>query len=506
MMEEVIKFRLSVNQLKKEEFNEFINKLDIKTITSIMLKGFLYMHEYSENEYNESTNYIKNINNIISTIITSRKINESTEVRDTNISPNPLKINKLPNAMIQTCASYLNAVDYFDFSICDASIYVACNSPISLEKLDMTEDGYPNNLSRFRLLKQICISPFDFTTKYDENIYQLRHIKSLTLNMNENIDYDGMEILINKNYIDLANIEELKCISFGSDEQLYECNTFCKFLQKFPNVTHFYIEDLHLTNINDNINEIESLLPKLTALTFTSNNKNAELFRNKMIETHSKQIVYLEYDEEDTDLNMHSINLFQLKELIIHSPNIDSLKEFIQGNGKLQRVLINLGSTGAHNNEKIKSIIVYLYSKYYKINQIKLRLNINQFEKIIEWTEIGLRDLKFANVSRVHNYLRIIYEVYVNYEDETKLLMYEIGLYLNRIINASIVSPIKHFLIKFTLYGNIKETKLELMNKLRNQYLTFEERGINCDDEKYHTIIVCNKQCIINGYWETWMV
>ncbi len=120
-MEKIIRFRLSVKQLDTNEFNIFVNKFGKDEIISLLIKGFLYMHKYSQKQDDPTVN---DVNNIISNIIESREINKSNENKSNNES---LKLNKLPNVLIRECASYLNVIDYLNFSQCDGLINIATN-------------------------------------------------------------------------------------------------------------------------------------------------------------------------------------------------------------------------------------------------------------------------------------------------------------------------------------------------------------------------------------------
>eukprot|EP01084_Bolivina_argentea_P120805 214169_1 len=145
-MEEIIKTRLSVNLLDTEEFNIFVKELGKDQIISLMLKGFLFMYQNSQNQHQ-----MTNVNNIVSNIIQSRETNKLyySNENTTHTESRALKINNLPNVLIRECASYLEVIDYLHFSQCDGLIYVSCNSPSSLQYLDMIKDGYPNNLNKF---------------------------------------------------------------------------------------------------------------------------------------------------------------------------------------------------------------------------------------------------------------------------------------------------------------------------------------------------------------------
>eukprot|EP01084_Bolivina_argentea_P219852 372746_1 len=282
-MEELIRFRLSINQLDNNEFNVFVNKCGKDQIISLMLKSFLFMRQHSQNPYNQITN----INDIISNITQSRTTKKSS---DSNTSDESFKINKLSSALIRECSSYLNLIDYLSFSQCDGLIYVSCHSPVSLYYLDMSQNGYPDNLNKFRLLKRVHLVPAKFNKKYNNFSLELNNITHLSLDMCNSNNHAEIETLMNATCIRFTQITKLNIAYFGSENQPYDFYLFLEFLKKFPIVNCLAISNIYFDQFTNELNIISQLLPQLKELIFESDDTNANIFANKLIDTHSKQI------------------------------------------------------------------------------------------------------------------------------------------------------------------------------------------------------------------------
>eukprot|EP01084_Bolivina_argentea_P017155 32040_1 len=357
-MEEIIRFRLGVNQLDNNEFNVFVDRFGKDEMISLMLKGIIFMHQYSQNKYDQITN----VNNIISNIIESREI--KNKPNENIINNESFKINKLPNVLIRECASFLHVIDYLHFSQCDGLIYVACNSPSSLQYLDMTKNGYPYNLNKFPLLKTIRLNPLKFTKKYNNCSIALKHIKHLSLDMNNNRNHSEIVKFMSMQCINFANISTLTLLRFGSYKPYniytwqrpsrtgsysYGCDfhSFCEFLNKFVNVNCLSIYQLYIADFFNNIKErniISKLLPQLKRFTFQSKDMNANLFANKLIETHSKQIIHLGYDEKTDNLHSNSLKSLKLRELIANHPRLNTISQLITQSTQLKSLFIDLSN------------------------------------------------------------------------------------------------------------------------------------------------------------------
>ncbi len=366
----------------------------------------------------------------------------------------------------------------------------------------MIKHGYPNILNKFPLLKTIYFNPSEFNKKYNNLSVVLNNINKLQLNMYNRNYHSEIVTFMNMKCIDFTKITALKLFCVGWPRRsAYNFNLFCELLRKFPNVNYLHIWSIYFDEIIDTNDMIAQLLPQLKVFTFESDDINANIFRDKLLQTHSKQITHLNYDEPKIGLNSDSIQSLNLQELIVTNPDIDSLSQLIKQSAQLKRVFVDIsgGKINNSNNQKIKNIISSLYGKCCKLNEIQLCMVYEYFEKIIGWTEIEL-----SNSECEHNYLKIIYEIY--YED-SEISMDQIELYLIRIINALTLSLTKHFMVVFRLYGNMDtiemKKKEELINKLKKRCLVFEEITSDTDlDGTYQRIIVSNKECIINGYQE----
>eukprot|EP01084_Bolivina_argentea_P269566 458175_1 len=509
-MEEVIRFRLLVNELQDKEFNIFLNKLSHDEIISIMLKGFIYIHEENLNSN------VSNINNIIYNIIKLRQSNQpaitDNKLNIVNINKQKtvqkIKLNELPSTIIRECASYLDVDDYLDFAQCDGSLYVACNSPCSLQSLDMTQYGYPADLSRFPLLKTICVDPEEFYTEYEDlSQYgserfkgESLRVKTMTLNMDGSNDaYSVLRFsceFCDKYIFDKTKIEALKCKSFGSPGNLYESKAFCKYLECLPNVNNLYISGGYFTAFTYKNDKIAQLLPKLKWLTIAGGNMEVNIFRDKLIETH-KNIEFLGYSETRRTIgNLTKSN--KLKQLIINNPNLYSLSNVINISymHNLEKIWLHVYRVDV-DNKTLKDIMSRLFSKNYNMRVFKVSCKVKQFEKIIKLMEVAL--MHSEDVER--EFINIFY--HISY-DNISIDIEEIILYLRRIINILSMSSTKHFTVTCFISENIKTINIVKKKKLVGQ---LEKRYLVLDiyEKKSHQYIqISNKDCEVQNQDEIW--
>eukprot|EP01084_Bolivina_argentea_P230725 389232_1 len=164
---------------------------------------------------------------------------------------------------------------------------------MTLQKLNIRGFDLPLDLTRFAMVKTFCISP----KAYNEcKITQFTHLNKLHID-NEGNDFDDdIKMFMCSDKMNFSEITHLKLQKFGSDYE-YDFDAFCYFLSKFPNVTHLELEDIFLTEFNDNNPNIAKITPKLQAL-YCSNldhDISANLFRNKLMNMYSKQLKELHF-------------------------------------------------------------------------------------------------------------------------------------------------------------------------------------------------------------------
>eukprot|EP01083_Nonionella_stella_P073073 197331_1 len=141
-----IQFQHLISQLTHQERIGFLSKL-LDSHTDIILAS-LFQHLVKPNQINEVNAFNKELSSIIQSKEKPQKLLCT-------------KLDLLPRAIIGSVASFLDLSEYQQFNRSNRSIYLGCNTPNTLQELDLTalEDYSFINLSSFTSIKTFCIDP-----------------------------------------------------------------------------------------------------------------------------------------------------------------------------------------------------------------------------------------------------------------------------------------------------------------------------------------------------------
>lgn len=499
-MEPLINFRLSASKLTTDETNRFINKImqifGAEQIVSSISNDF--GHQYRKNHAHNTR--LQPMIDMMTKIINSRKKNEDQPSQD---SPNndslPFTMENMAPQLIGHCASFLEADDYMNLSIANRTIYCAANSPNTLRELDLRkQENYDEiDLNRFVLLKALAICPNELN-KFRLSLYpkcnNFSHLVELHIDNEANVDADSIMAFIDSNIIPLGQITKLKLSNFGymdddEDDHCFDSVLFCKLLSYFPNVIHLELASIHLLNFGDGNEFIHpecKILSKLTSLDclYLGPNDSANWLRDKLMETFSKQIECIGYNEDFVEISTYSFpNLRQLK---LFNGEDDSLKKMIDANNSLDHV--DLGLIDESNT--IKQSIIKLLSKTPAINAIALVYSGKNIQSIMSFLEMGLH--KSRNMDRNSLCMHLILRA--------KISMETFELCINRIVNALDATQTKNWRFVFYFSKDMDESNYRhrICDNLKTSYLVAVTDEADGDDEL--RIVVSNKTCNICVY------
>eukprot|EP01084_Bolivina_argentea_P237074 398523_1 len=217
LLAKAVSFRLLIKQLSKDEFLALMSKIfDIKHSDLISTSLFNYfIHQKSIKNCN--TNDLNNINLILSEIIQSRKPKpKQPKSESTHIAT--IQLDTLPKALIGNIASYAAQTCYFQFQKTNRKIFIGCNSPNKLIKLNLLNiTNYSSiNLQQFTSIKKLMINLNKFHEfKLPQNgQYIMNQLEYLRLDGDELTDFD-IEPFINQNCINIENIKTVSFSDFG---------------------------------------------------------------------------------------------------------------------------------------------------------------------------------------------------------------------------------------------------------------------------------------------------
>ena len=326
-MERLIKFRLMVEGLSHNEFDQMLYKMHKSMGKNIFIKSlFTYFMKQNEKIENINTANMDNINKtnkILTDIILSRnntaKQKHSIQIKSKR-QQTRVSMTSLPSSLIASTSSFLSLSDYTKFERLNRYIFTSCriidghSIPIkTIQHQDNIQYNHYHfwiqrfskhcqlyqhtlNLKRFKNIENICFD-LSYSNSIPKPLQKSRiwnNIQKLKLySINNWIDKHAMNQFIDSNYCNLSAVKHLILSDFGCTTFNWQIlkeytQIFLKLLclKKLSNVE--CLELLNISNasidlrvIDDNYNSPNNvfyyLFPNLRALHYEANNKIGQL-------------------------------------------------------------------------------------------------------------------------------------------------------------------------------------------------------------------------------------
>eukprot|EP01084_Bolivina_argentea_P261598 442143_1 len=242
-----------------------------------------------------------------------------------------------------------------------------------------------------------------------------------------------------------------------------------------------------LSEFNDE--NISQLFPKLSMISVGNNvTDSVNVLRNKLLNSHSNNIVSLKYTETHTEID---IALFpQLKEIHVTNPNINALQNIVQHAHDLVTFSIEFDQDHSeYDDSKMKELIITLFNTCCKLNRFNFQGTFCHIQKIIKLIVMVLMDTNNINDQEM---------TFVFGSIDNNIEIDYININISKITNALDASNINNFMIGIHISDENDKTLEETLKVFENKYLaTF--------GETQYSIIISNNNCKINGYSATWL-
>eukprot|EP01083_Nonionella_stella_P186423 682378_1 len=139
---------------------------------------------------------------------------------------------------------HLHQPDYSHFSMSNRSTYLGCDSPNTLQQLNLENiDNYSSiNTATFASLKCLGVDPSKAMHFASQRFNQV-----LTLRLSANNKRGWVPFFFNQNIVNCNNVTTLDCDSFGNASTKMEGNEFLSLLRKFPNLRHLRMSNVCVT-------------------------------------------------------------------------------------------------------------------------------------------------------------------------------------------------------------------------------------------------------------------
>ena len=447
---------------------KIINEFEAEAIIAPFCGQFL-----ESNLINKNVQLIETAMNIIKAIITSR----SKSNQNNNQASIANKLESLPSELIGEVSSYLEHKDHISLSKANRSIYIGCNSPNTLQVLDLIEinDHSCIKLTKYPLLKHLKINLLQFDElSFPTNNKILHDLNQLTLGGHEQDDID-IDVFSSQTAIDFSKITHLIFDDFGDHGFLF--SSFQTIISLFPNIEYLSFNDSFFNiPMNEQI-DVKQLFPNLEGYCNWSYGNYP--FSNTIISTFGSTLKSLHLICDSNEIVIPSnISFTNLEELYLCEATNDFTEKIINTTKSLKRVKLQDMKDNDH-----KELMKKIFNSQSKLNEVHLSdtSNSDNFKTIIDALEYGLCELKDKHRMRVH----VICGQDTDFEKRNASEMFIQTDRLRDKLTTSI--GLDNFSVRVklhgTLSGNLKKER-DLYHQRHGAYLR-----ISVDKENTHTTL-----------------
>eukprot|EP01083_Nonionella_stella_P154946 499871_1 len=476
-LNKAIQFQHLFSQLTHKERTQFLSQL-IGSHLAIILTS-LFRHLSNPNQINEVTEF----NELLSDIIQSRK-KKPSPICTTNI-----KLDHFPKAIIGYMASFLPQMSYNRFNLCNRSIYLGCNSPNLLQKLDLSavNDYSSINFTSFASVKILSIDPskamqsqhsqrFDSIKRlsFAPNFNDVRHLV-----LHGDNKRGWVQPFLNQNMVNRDTVTTLECSQYGSSALSMICmerSEFCSLLTMFPNVTELAIhrvqipEDIHSFRIPaQDVSPIADACTKVVGLLL--NEIQGHLISD-LLGIFARNLKHLSLGQQDkNDVDFGGTSFDTLEELCMFYPDYGWFECILRSGSSLQKILISFCRDWM-NCDEIKNGIANVMTQCIERGLFKTKKQQRKEVKIV---------------------------VYVRHSDfKPKDFTFNVG----RIINALETCAINDYMFiwKFIPHDGLNhDDRNTILMDLRDASM---HSNVIISDSKHFKFIITNENCKLNGHEE----
>eukprot|EP01083_Nonionella_stella_P118658 354311_1 len=330
-LDEVIRFRASVDKLTGTEFDQFILTLMQKCGRDIIITSLFTMFT---SERNRSSQTLDTTLNIIKQIIESRK----TKPKPANSYE--ITMQSLPSALIGNLASYLYFTDYESFQTVNRTVYIGCNTPNTLRRLDLSQI---NDYSQINLAKYLHLTHLSITLNAF-NSFILPGNGETVCNRLQKMTLDGAKRsnadithFITQNTININNVTYLRCNKFGVRQHHFSFDTFTRLLSKFSNIEYLSLNRVVLPSVPQTPSSLLQLLPHLQAFSWV-NCRSAD-FLIQILTTFGSKLKTLKLSNTSLASLPAHVTFSHLQELLMVYPQIATFDRILKTAKYLRRIV-----------------------------------------------------------------------------------------------------------------------------------------------------------------------
>eukprot|EP01083_Nonionella_stella_P166687 558027_1 len=483
-LNKAIQFRHLITQLTHQERIQFLSKLVGSHLDIILTSLFRYL--LKSNQLDEVNEFNKELSDII----------QSRKDKPAPLCTRNIKLDEFPRAIIGYSASFLDQLDYINFSLSNRSTYLGCNSPNTLQELNLKDilDYSAINLTSFPSIRCLHIDPFKtaqsqqrFSVAIDDaSIFN--QISELRLNAKEKTGW--VQPFLDQNIVNCDNITALECKRFGSwtsrPGAKMQGDEFLALLTTFPRLTHLQMNGVRITG-GITAQDIADVCPKVVGLAVTT--ADQATVPTHLPRTLASQLKYLSLRQgKKKCFDCDNIAFDKLEELRLWWPDNQSLNAILKSALNLKKVHIKYWEHWMTNDE-IQNSIADLISKSTFLRYAGFSITSPRFGDVLEGIEHGLFKIKTQH--RTELKLSIMIR---NSEWQPNDFTFKVA----RVINSLETCDIDDFMFIWEFKGHNDDKSKLLLDDLRNISKHSKVFQYQYDDKSQ--FIITNRNCKINGY------
>eukprot|EP01083_Nonionella_stella_P310154 1100884_1 len=284
---------------------------------------------------------------------------ESRKYKPDTLSQTQTTIHSLSPELIGELSSYLCLKDNCAFGVVNRAIYIGCNTPNTLRKMDLTavNDYSVISLRKYPHLQclAVTLNQFHQLLLPTGGTTVCNHLQELTIEGNEARDLNTSIRTAQMN-----NLCQLNLHSFGQydDEQhlRFNGNLLTNLISMIhgDNIQYLRVENVWTdTKMDDIGSSLVGLLPNLRGFEWNGGYNET---RNHFMELFGEQLVFLSFWV--TGLPIPNISWNHLEQLIIGDPDTFTLNSVLKTARRLKRVELILDSAIDDNKDALADTIV----------------------------------------------------------------------------------------------------------------------------------------------------
>ena len=479
----IFKTQQLIQELDDSEFNQFLAHLVSKCGRSVLLNPFFsqYFASHLQPQYHEY--HFEIASTLATTIIKSRSYNKQH-----NLPFYHQKLDTLPIPMINNISSYLCQHGYSSLSRCNKSIYIGCNDPISITKLDLTQvaDYHAIPLHQWRNLTElkICTGQLTRLCSYTTDSI-LARLSTLTLNVQDPDDI-SVYLLQQKIPTKFTNIHYLCIHSFGSRIIAGDIAVFLRLLKAVPNVMRLELKNVYTSvPIGHHINLV-GLMPRLASFAFYDGSVD---LRNCIIKHYGSQLSALHINAEPV---LPTYILPELNELCVWRPCPTIINRLCNNSKSL--TIVKLLDLSKFVPDQLQSIITQFLVKFTSLQYLSLLQ-----DDFFYWKDIfDSIELALFNIIHPRPNLKIVIEF--GQSDICMPKSDQLFLYISRVINKLRAKTLNNYLLSITMYGIPDNVFQHHMHRLLDSIRSSCGYKFLCDD-RWFSMTIYNANSNNNGWY-----